>query len=452
MTDAPARRRLPLLRGCGAIAAALALMSIAVVAQPLSSGAANQQPAPKLILPKSLKGAAPSSVKIGLAGGYAINFLPAEVAMGAGFLNTVASRFHTSISFDIYGGGSTAEPAFLGGTDQWTVIGTGSYLPANVQGKDQIGVLSEQMQVGPIFLGPAKYASSRGTNVSAYGVPGSTWCQISPTGSSNTGILLLAGINKVNIANQNLTTIGSVANVLPSLQSGQCALVAGDVNSAALGAIQNTSYVVANFETPAATIPAAGEQAGIPLTTSNAFLKQYPQLSQAIVDAVLKALLVIQANSSNANYLYNLLPSAMTATLSLGAFAQTMTYFGPGSDSSWGPTFNNGTFPTQEINDVVSLALATKTLTASQVVNPSLSFANKYVLKGYKDLNAPLPTGPQNGPAKLPSTVGPPSQQMAAAYATITGQAAPANSGPAPMTSLVKPTTTTSAPSSSTTS
>jgi hypothetical protein len=48
--------------------------------------------------------------------------------MGAGYFNTVGERFHTTISFDIYGG-LPAEAAFLGGTDQWSVIGFPAVLP-----------------------------------------------------------------------------------------------------------------------------------------------------------------------------------------------------------------------------------------------------------------------------------------------------------------------------------
>jgi hypothetical protein len=185
---------------------------------------------------------------------------------------------------------------------------------------------------------------------------------------------------------------------------------------------------------------------GIPLTTSHAFVQQYPKLSQAMVDACVQALEVVQSNYTNANFLYTLLPSAAQQTLSLGSFTQTMSLFG----DSWAAKYNNGTFPLTLLNDTVSLTIASGTLPVGTTVNLDQNFSNKYVIQAYKDLGKAIPTGPQNGPASLPSAQGKPSQEMAAAYAVITGQPAPANSGPAPMGAVI--TTTTSASSTSTSS
>jgi hypothetical protein len=412
------------------------------------SGASSSSSGTTFQLPKSLKGPAPSSVKIALSGGYAVNFLPTIVAMGAGYFNTVAKRFNTSISFDIYGSGQTSEPAFLGGTDSWIVIGPTSASAASVQGKDQVFVMNEQIGLGGDVIGPAKYQSSRGTNAAAYA--GSTWCQIQPQGSSNTTVLLLAATNNVPTSAINLTTIGSVAAVLPSIQSGQCALVSGDANSAALGSITGVSYVIDNLNDPQATIALAGEQLGSSgVATSHAFISQYPKFSQAMTDAVLAGLLYVQANANNPNKIYNVLPSAMTATLSLGAFVQTMGLFGQAYSN---PKFNNGEFPVQAINDTASLLIATNSISTSSPLNPSQLWSNKYIMQAYKDLGVTPVNGPASGPATLPSTVGQPSAQMAKAYGTLTGKPAPANSGPAPMSLIPSPTSSSTSSSTSTTS
>jgi hypothetical protein len=415
----------------------------------VSAGAASQTKVPKLVLPASLKGPAPSAVKIGLAGGYSINFLPAIVAMGAGYLNTVGQRFHTTFSFDIYGGGSTAEPAFLGGTDQLMVIGTASYFSAVQAGKDQFSLFNEEgPQLGIIFSGPQKYKTTRGTNVSAYGGAGNTWCQISPVGSSHTAAVLVSSANHINLQNQNLTTIGSVAAVLPSLASGQCAIVSGDANSAANGVIQSSAYAVDNTEGPDNTIPIAGEQVGIPVTTSHAFVKQYPKLAQAITDALLQSLLLIQTNVGNANYLYSLLPPDMQNTLALGSFAQVTSFFG----SAFNPKYDNGTFPLQELNDTVALAQGTSTIPPTSNLDLSNSFANTYVIQAWKDLGKTITTGPQNGPAKLPTVQGKPSLEAATAVSEITNQPVASNTGPSPMGQIATTTTTAAASSTSTTS
>jgi hypothetical protein len=440
----------PRLRTKRAPWAALATIVVATsLAGSTLAGASTGTTAPqsKFVLPASLKGSAPSSVNIGLSGGYSISFLPVLAAMGAGYFNTVAQRFHTTIQFDVYGSGTASEAAFLGGTDQWAVIGS-SATQATTQGKDQVALMNEQMSLGLVFSAPAKYAQTRGQNISAYAGP--TWCQIQPSGSSNYTALLLLAVNHIPLSSVNLTTIGSVAAVLPTIQSGQCSITSGDSNSAALGIIQNIAYVAYNTAQSASTVPLAGEILGTSgLTTSHAFISQYPKLAQAIVDAALQGLLFVQANASNPNTIYNILPSAMTATLSLGAFVQTMQLFGSAYTD---PRYNNGEFPVQEINDTAYLFAATKTIASLSALNPSQAWSNKLVIQAYKDLNKTPVGGPATGPAKLPATVGKPSLEAANAYATLTGQPAPPNSGPAPMGQFTSGTTTTTTGATSTTS
>jgi hypothetical protein len=295
--------------------------------------------------------------------------------------------------------------------------------------------------VGIVFSGPQKYKTTRGSNIAAYGTAGNTWCQISPSGPSNAAALLLAADNHLNIASLNLTTIASVAAVLPSLQSGQCTLVSGDVNSAANGTIQGTAYAVENTETPEATIPLAGQQLGIPLTTSHAFTTQYPKLTQAIADAMLQALLVVEANYNNANFLYTLLPAAMQQANALGSFAQALQLMG----DLWSPKFVNGTFPVQTLNDTIAYTIATNGVPAGSTINLSTNYANTYAIQAWKDLGKTIPTGAMNGPAKLPTSQGTPSNEAAGAVATLTGKPAASGSGPAPMGLSVSTTTTTSA-------
>jgi hypothetical protein len=361
--------------------------------------------------------------------------------MGAGYLNQVANRFHTNISFDVYGSGQTAEPAFLGGTDQFIVTAFTTSLPAVVAGKSQVAVFNTGTTLTSIFIAPQKYSASRGSNITNFGPPGNTWCQISSSGTSNTAVLLLAGVNHFQVSQLNLTTTGSVAAVLPTIQNGTCSIETSDPNSAVLGTIEGVSYVVIAQEDVPTTVPTAGEQNGTTLMTTSGFATQYPKLTQAIVDAELQAELLIQSNYTNPNAIYTVLPAAMTQSLSLGAFVQTMALFG----QFWNPKYNNGTFTMTQLADTVTLAQATHTIQPGTTVNPSQMATNKFVVRAWKDLNRSIPTNPAiNGPATIPSTLAKPSLEAAQAYATLTGQALPANSGPAVQMTLVGATTSTS--------
>jgi hypothetical protein len=313
-------------------------------------------------------------------------------------------------------------------------------------------VFNPGVQLSNIFLAAAKYKSTR-TSMTAFAPPGNTWCQISPTGTSNTALVLTAGLLGYPLSQLNVTTIGSVAAVLPALQSGQCTVTTSDPNSAALGIIQGTAYPVTVQEDAPSTVPVAGDQIGIPVTTSMAFINQYPKLSQAMVDAILKAEMFIQANYQNANALYSVLPSPMTATLSLGAFAQTMQLFG----LFWNKAYTNGTFTAQEMADSVALNEAVKTVPPGTAVDPSKSFYNKLVIQAWKDLGVPIPTSPAiNGPAAMSHTLGKPTAEMAKAYAIlIPGSSTQANSGPSQIGQIPNPngsTTTTAGAATSTSS
>jgi hypothetical protein len=436
---------------CGLMGSLAALTMVATTvwcAAP--SAAASAPPQSKFVLPAYLKGPAPSSVKIGFAGGYTSAYLPYMVAFGAGYLDQVAKRFNTTISFDAYSGGSTAEPAFLGGTDQFTVTGIPSQISPDISGKDQIAILNLGITLSLAFLAQQKYQASRGTSVTAYGTGTSTWCQFSPVGTSNAVTLLLAGLNHIPVSNINLTTIGGPAAALPTLQSGQCTLTGSNADTAALGTIQNQTYIVTNTITPEVAIPLAGQVIGSPLNTSAGFAAQYPKLTQAIVDAMLQSELFVYANANNPNTIYQFLPSGLTQTLSLGAFVQSMQIYGSFYSN---PKYNNGTFTTTDMNDSVLLTESVKTIPVGSTVDMTKVFSNKYAIQAWKDLKQPIPTGPQNGPATIPPAPGKPSQEAAQAFATLTGQPAPANSGPAPLGAIAKnSSTTTSAAATSTSS
>jgi ABC-type nitrate/sulfonate/bicarbonate transport system substrate-binding protein len=384
----------------------------------------------KFVLPSGLKGSAPSTVKIALGGGYATNYMALETAMGAGFFNAVDKRFNTTISFDLYGSSATSEPAFVAGTDQFIAIAPANQLAAVVGGQSQVALMNLELGFGAVVSAPLADEATRGSSIAAYGTSGNTWCQLSAAGATNTLLVLLAGENNISLPSVNLTTIGSTAGELPDIQSGKCQVVSGEANSAVLGEIEQVSYVLYDAPLPTKTIPLAGEQIGEGLDSSPAFISQYPKLTQAIVDATVRGLLFDQANGGNSDAIYKILPSAMTASLSIGAFAQNWQLLGTAFSTG---RYDNGEFPTQAVNDTISLDEATKAIPVGSALNPGQDFLNKYTIQSYKDFNEVPPLKQAVGPNTLPSVVGEPSLEAATAYAALLGGAVPANTGPAKM-------------------
>jgi ABC-type nitrate/sulfonate/bicarbonate transport system substrate-binding protein len=347
-------------------------------------------------------GPAPGSVNIGYAGGYSLSFLPVIVAQGSGFLADVGTRFNTSVKFDVYGGGTQAEPAFLGGTDQFMVIGSNSWVPAVLQGKDQVGVFSEQESVGIVMAAANKVKDSKGTDLAKF--DGATWCQTGPVGTAHTAIALAVQKAGLKIEKQKIVSVGSVSAYTPALQAGRCDINSEDTTSAATQELQNVGYVVANYVDPTVSAALAGHIIGIPLTTSSSFAAKYPELTQAIVDATLKGLQFISLNVNNPSAIYAKLPSDMQKQITPELFNKAFTYYGAGYSMNQ----NAAMFTQQAATDTIALLKATNGIDPSAVPDPSKLWTNRFVIQAYKDLATSPQTGAATGPAILSPTLGKP--------------------------------------------
>jgi ABC-type nitrate/sulfonate/bicarbonate transport system substrate-binding protein len=383
---------------------------------------------PNNFLPASRKGRAPATVNIDLAGGYQVQYLPTFVAMGAGYFKQVEKRFHTTIAFDSYGTGASAEPAFLSGQDPFIVTSLSISLAANASGRSQVSVFGEGVDLAAEVVAPLRNKAN-GTDIAKFGPP-DTWCDIGTSGLLNTVARLEAATAGLSISQLKLTNIGSTAATLPTLQSGLCDISMAAPPDAAIGLVNGSLYIAANLVTPQATVPIAGEFTGPPLQTSAAFAHQYPQFTQAIVDAELEGLQFIQSHLNNAGAIYRALPAAMKAGLPLGAFVQAMTLATPGFKAN----VDSGAFSSGQINDSLTVYKALGQIPTTGI-DPTLAFSNKYILQAYKDLGVPAPTG-VTAAAVVHHTIGTPSSEAAAAYAALTGLPVPANSGPSPMAKI----------------
>jgi ABC-type nitrate/sulfonate/bicarbonate transport system substrate-binding protein len=380
-------------------------------------------------LPPGLKGPAPASVKIGIYSGFSFTDLETWLAIGLGYFDQVAKRFHTAISWDAFTVGGSGEAAFLSGTDQLSLIGPNYYTPAVLGGKDQVGLFASDISLGTAMTALTKYKATYGSKVSDFA---GTWCQLAPTGTAHATVLLEAALHHLDINKLNLTTIGGPSASLPTLQSGACQITTADSGTAVVGAVNGTAYIVQNASSPSVTLSLLGEQRSQALTVSHAFAAQYPKFTQALVDADLKGLLYLQANIKNPQRLYSHLPTDMQSALSLGAFTQTLSYYAQG----YTPTFDSGEWTLHGINDSLWALESLGNIPVGSAVNPNKLFTNKYVFQAYKDLRVKPPTGPTAGVVKVPTSLGKPTAEAATAFALLTGAGLPANTGISPLSKI----------------
>jgi ABC-type nitrate/sulfonate/bicarbonate transport system substrate-binding protein len=406
------------------------IASLAVVPLAVSlSGSSVAGAAGTSFLPPDLKGPAPATVKIGTISGFTLNSLPIWLAFGLGYYDQVAKRFHTAISWDAQPSPPTGEAAFLGGADQFTNAGPGFFGPAVLAGKDQEGIFASSISLGVAMTALTKYKASYGSNITPFT---GTWCQVSSSGTSHAAVFLEAALHHLSISQLNVTTIGGDAATLPTLQSGSCQITSAASGSVVTGALSGTTYVVQNLIAPSVTLGLVGEYEPIPLTVSHAFAGQYHKLTQAIVDASLKALLYAEANIKNTQRLYAHLPAEMQNAISLGAFTQTLSYFAQG----YTPAFDSGMFTQRGVNDSLLLQESTGVIPVGTALNPSKMYTNKYMFQAYKDLGVKLPTGPTAGVVKVPTALGKPTAEAATAFALLTGAHLPANTGISPLSKI----------------
>jgi ABC-type nitrate/sulfonate/bicarbonate transport system substrate-binding protein len=347
-------------------------------------------------------------------------------ALGLGYYDQVASRFHTSVSVDIFGGSSELQPALLSNSVQFGVGSVTGAIPELIQGDKELEVLNESVGLDGDLTGPSKY-KSRGSDVKPYA--NETWCQISATGTSDAVARIGAARGGLNFKKLKVVTIGSSAAVVPSLVSGQCALSSADVNSTALGIDRGQTYLVQNYNEPIPSVRVAGEDVGNVISTIPTFASRYPQLTQAFVDATIKGLQFVQKNFNDNQTLYAAMPTSYKQANSLGVFSETWSLCSAGFAKS----ASAGEFSTQMAMDTIWDGEALQGITPGTPLSPGELMTNKYVLQAYKDLGTPEPSGPITGPAKLPQALGLPSDQAANLVALLTEKAAPKSNGTAPM-------------------
>jgi hypothetical protein len=415
---------------CVASLAGLSLLAVSCSSASSGTGATSNsavQTGSDFTLPANLKGAGPATVKIAFKGGYQASQTPIDVAFGAGYFNAVDKRFHTTISADLYNG-SQGEAALLGGTDQFYETNLADALTATLADKDQVAILNEQVSLSIPLIGPTKYETTRGANIDAYDSP--TWCEeTGPGGAADTAIRLMAAVHHLDISKYNLVNLNGSTSVLPTLAAGRCDLVAADPTSGSEGIVTKQAYLVANTMPASTAVQLAGAQAGAPLTTTHAFINKYPELTQAIIDAVIRGLIFTQAHADDPSAIYATLPVAMKQTVTEATFDETMRLYGDAYSSK----YNDGTFTAGMIADTFALDVALKIIPSASALAPDAAIENKFVIQAYKDLDQPRPTGPQNGPAKVPSAAGLPSLEAATAVATLTGGPVARNSGKSPL-------------------
>lgn len=234
---------------------------------------------------------APSSISISVAGQYLSIYGPLWAA-NAGF-DSVASKFHTKISFSSFGSGGDALTALLGGSVQMAAGASATQgMEAVVQGKHLSYVANIFRGGGVVLVGAKKYEASRGTDVAKY--KDATFGYTAEGSTSQVfskAVVEHAGLTWSKV---NHLALGSITAFEPGLASGRADIVAMDPDSAAKTVKDGVGYPVLNTNVAADFTPIAGTILDNGLIVTTSLKNKYPKLVQALVTAFVQGLLKVR--------------------------------------------------------------------------------------------------------------------------------------------------------------
>lgn len=327
-------------------------------------------------------GAAPSTVRIGLSQGFILNQMTTMLAQGLGYYREVEEEFGTKISLDVQSTNTIGQSAFFGDSIEFYQGSISGLLPPAAKGEDVMSIFTHYTGTATVMIGAAKYESSHGTDVTAYN--GANWCFTTPGSNSEVTSRYVAMDAGLDWSQQSALAVGNTSALLPTLQVGRCDIAAMDTNSAAQAVAQGVGYVVENplSEENQERI-FGGSVLGLVTWASERFTAQYPELTQAIVEAQLRSVLFQQEHISDPAALYEALPAVFTETTSEEQFTAGWKLFSLGVPGNTG-----GASPTQ-VTTSVELGNATGAEVGSI---PDTTFDNEFVRQAYTDLDRQVPS------------------------------------------------------------
>ncbi|WP_236790842.1 ABC transporter substrate-binding protein [Amycolatopsis sp. GM8] len=303
------------------------------------------------------------------------------LAQGLGYYREVEDKFHTKIDLEVQATNTIGQSAFFGNSIDFYQGSIAGLLPPASKGQDVSSIFTHYTGTATIMIGATKYKDSRGTNVSAYN--GSHWCFTTLGSNSDLTSRYVAKDAGLDWSKQSAISVGNTGALLPTMQVGRCDIAAMDTNSAAAAIAQGVGYLVQNPLSPANQQRIFGGLVpGLVTWASDKFTSRYPELTQAIVDAQLRAVLFQQQHEADPAQIYAALPKSFTEKTSAEEFAAGWGLFAPGIDSNTG-----GAEPSQ-----VETSIALGNAVGADVKSvPEKTFDNKFVRQAYLDLKVQVP-------------------------------------------------------------
>lgn len=341
------------------------VLALAACSSSSSSNAGTSSTASSGSSATATTGKAPSTVTfadISPSGPFAAEY----AARGStGAFAAVEKQFNTKINFTTVATPQESANAMLGGTVDVSFAALQSYLIIQSSGKNVVATIAPFVGGGGVIIGAKKYEQSRGTDLSKYA--GATFGYTKEGSASQLYMKSLVTKAGVDWASVKHVAFGSPTAGLPLLQAGRIDAAAVDPTTASKAIAAGTAYLIVNFN-DATTAGAVGQQLGTVYGFNKTFTTQYPELTKALVQAMLTGLNAVKKVADDASAVLALFPSDIQAKLSNG-WAGSWALSKPGVLASDGTMSDASVKATLAFTEANGLINATQAATATTVVD-----------------------------------------------------------------------------------
>jgi ABC-type nitrate/sulfonate/bicarbonate transport system substrate-binding protein len=286
-----------------------------------------------------------------------------------GAFAAVEKKFNTKINFTTVATPQDSANAMLGGTVDVSFAALQSYLIIQASGKNVVATIAPFVGGGGVIIGAKKYEQSRGTDLSKFS--GATFGYTKEGSASQLYMQSVATKAGLNWASTPHVAFGSPSAGLPLLEAGRIDVAAVDPTTASKAIAAGTAYLILNFN-DAKTAGPIGQQLGTVYGFNKSFTTKYPDLTKALVQAMLTGLKAVKKVANDPAAVLALFPSDIQTALSSG-------WAGSWQLSEPGVVASDGTMSAQSVSATLQFTQTNGLITAAQAATASTVVDNEYV-------------------------------------------------------------------------
>lgn len=233
-----------------------------------------------------------------------------------GAMKAVEKKFKTTVKVTTFTSNADSMSAMLGGNADFTCNSLTAFGTVAAAGKAVTVAFAPFIGGGGVLIGAKKYEKSRGSDLAKYA--GSTF-GFTRVGSASQVLLKLSAERAgLDFSKEKQIAFGTPPAGIGVLQSGRADLVAVDPTTAGAAIDAGTAYLILNWNDPKTAYPVVGEQITNAYGFNTAFVKKYPALSKALIQALVTGLDAVKKVANKPAKVLKLFPADIQAQVKNG--------------------------------------------------------------------------------------------------------------------------------------